>query len=127
MTLVKLLALALLTAVLALLLRESGAKLAALVSLTGGLALLFYALSRYAAPIASLREMAENAGLAESFSAVLRMLAVGCLTRLASDLCRDMREATLASRVEFCGRAELLLLCLPSLKELFTLAAEVLS
>lgn len=120
-------ALAVLSAALSLVLRDAGAKGAAFVSLTGGLALLFYALSRYAAPIAALRELATRAGLSESFSSVLRMLAVGCLSKLAGDLCRDMGEASLGARIELCGRAEILLLCLPLVEELCTLATEVLS
>ena len=58
MSLVQLAALAVLSAALSLVLRDAGAKGAAFVSLTGGLALLFYALSRYAAPIVAAIVMA---------------------------------------------------------------------
>ena len=127
MSLTQICALGILAAALTYVLRSCGAKGAAMVPLTGGLALLFYALSRYAAPIAALRELAEGAGLGEPFSAVLRMLAVGCLCRLSGDLCRDMGEATLGALIELCGRIEILLLCLPLAEELIRLATEVLS
>lgn len=126
MTLLQLAGLAVLFAALSSVIKECGARGGALVSLVGGLALLFYALSRYAAPIVFLREMAEETGVAEGFSAVLRMMAVGCITRIAGDVCRDMGETTLASRVELCGRAEILLLALPIFKELCVLATELL-
>lgn len=126
MTLLQLAGLAVLFAALASVVKQCGAQSGKLVSLVGGLALFFYALSRYAAPVAFLREMAEDAGMAEGFSAVLRMMAVGCITHISGDVCRDMGEATLAARVELCGRAEILLLSLPLLKDLCTLAFEVL-
>ena len=126
MTLLQLAGLGVLFAALASAVKECGARSGVLVSLVGGLALLFYAISRYAAPIAFLREMAEEAGMAEGFSSVLRMMAVGCITRISGDVCRDMGEATLAARVELCGRAEILLLSLPLLEELCSLAMEVL-
>ena len=73
------------------------------------------------------RALAEQAGLSESFSSLLRMMAIGCLARLGGDLCRDMGETSLATRLELCGRVEILLLCLPLVEELCILAAGVLS
>ena len=69
-------ALAILVASLASVLKECGARGALPVSLAGGLALFFFVLLRYAEPLAFLRSLAEQAGLAEGFSAVLRMMAV---------------------------------------------------
>lgn len=125
MSVAEICALAVLAAALAWLLRATGAKGAAAVPLTGGLALAFFALYRYREPVAAILEMAEKAGVRASVDAVLRMLAVGCLSTVAADVCRDMGEATLAARVELCGRAEILLLCLPFLLELFSLSLEV--
>ena len=49
------------------------------------------------------------------------VIADNCTDRTA-DVCREMGESTLGARVEMCGRAEILLLCLPFLLELFSLA-----
>ncbi len=114
-----------LCAALGWLLRTYGAKLAPAVTLIGGLALLGAALYRYRQPIDALREMAAAGGMTGALSAVLRMMAVALLTTLAADICRDLGEASLATRVEFFGRAEVLLLCMPFLLELFSLALEV--
>lgn len=126
MTVFQAAALAILVASLSSVLKECGARGALPVSLTGGLALFFFVFFRYAEPLAFLRTLAEEAGLAEGFSAILRMMAVGCITHIAGDTCRDMGEASLAARVELCGRAEILLLSLPLVKELVALAQEVL-
>ena len=127
MSFLSLCACAVLFAALALILRDAGAKGAPLVTLTGGLAFLFYAFTRYREPINALRELAEGAGLSTSFSSLFKMLAVACLAHIAAELCRDMGEGTIASRIELCGRIEILLLALPLFIELCTLAREVLS
>lgn len=127
MSFLQLSAAAVLFAALCLILRESGSRASGLVALAGGLALLTYAISRYKEPIAALVRLAEEAGLAGSFAALLKMLAVALLAHLAAELCRDMGEGTLASRIELCGRVEILLLCLPLFLELCTLAREVLA
>ena len=122
MTIYQLCALAVLVAALTWILKTAGAKGAAAVPLTGGLALVFFAVYRYREPIAALMTLAETAGIRTSMEMVLRMMAVGYLSTFAADICRDMGEGTLAARVELCGRAEILLLCLPFLLELFSLA-----
>lgn len=114
--------LAILCAALALLLKTAGAKPASAIPLTGGVLLSLFSLYRYEKPIATLLQLAEEAGVSASLGAILKMLAVGCLTTLAADICRDMGELSLGARVEACGRAEILLLCLPFITELFTLA-----
>ena len=90
-----------------------------------GLALLVYALSRYSEPLALLAELAEKGGLSDLLSSVLRMLGIGLLSAFFADVCRDLGEGTLASRIELCGRIEIVLLCLPFLDELLSLASEV--
>ena len=119
--------LSLLAAALAMLLRAASVKHAPLLSLCGGSLLLLFALDRYKTPIRAMMEMAEEAGISASVEVVLRMLALGMLSSFAADLCREMGEPTLAARVELCGRAEILLLCLPFLDELFSLAIGLVS
>lgn len=127
MTLLQLCAAALLLAAMTWLLKTAGAKMAGALPLLGGVGLFAYAIYRYREPIEALREMASAAGVDASLNAVLRMLAVGCLSAIAADLCRDMGEGGLAARIELCGRAEILLLCLPFLLELFQTAMEVVA
>ncbi len=118
-------AVAVLLSMLLYILRASGGKNAAAVSLFGGVLFLSYALVRYKEPLAALREMAEKANLATEAGQLLRILAVCFLCGIAADACREMGEGTLASRVEFVGRAEILLLSLPFLLDIVAAAVEV--
>ena len=127
MTLLQICGLSFLAAGLGWILRATGSKAAPAVPLMAGLCLCGIGLSRLAAPLAEVRAMAESGGFSDEFSALCRMLAVGYLTQMTSDICRDMGDATLSARVELCGRAEILLLCLPFLRTLYALATEALS
>ena len=120
-------ALALLAAMLSYLLRTAGSRLAVLVSLCGGLALLALTLARYREPIAALREMAERTGAGEEVRQIFKMLSVGMVCAAGADTCRDLGEATLAARLEFFGRGEILLLALPFLLRLFSFAWEAMA
>lgn len=117
--------LALLSAALGYLIKPLSPRLALFPPLFCGLALFGFALFRYREPLALLSELAESGGLSDSLSSILRMLGIGALTAFTADVCRDLGEATLASRVELCGRVEILLLSLPFLTELLSLAVEV--
>ena len=120
-------AMAVLAAALGGLLKTAGARHAGAVSLAAGLFLSLFAISRYREPVRAMLEMAEQAGVRAAVAAILKMMAVGCLSTIAADICRDMGEATMGARIELCGRAEIVLLCLPFLLELFSVALEVVS
>jgi stage III sporulation protein AD len=74
-----------------------------------------------------LGELCTDVGMGEMASLLIRGLGVALLTQLCADLCRQSGEASLAGGVELAGKAELLLLCLPLLKELIVIAQELLS
>lgn len=125
MSLYQLIGLALLSAALGYLLKALSPRLALFPPLFCGLALLIFAVTRYAEPISLLGDLAELGGLSDALDTILRMLAIGLLSAFTADVCRDLGEATLGARVELCGRVEILLLCLPYLSELLSLALEV--
>ena len=61
----------------------------------------------------------------ETVSVVLRALGVAWMTSAAGEICRGTGEAQLASWLETAGRAELLVLSLPLLRDLMSLAGLV--
>ena len=126
MSVLQIAAACLLVACLAYTLRTVGARGAATVSLVGGLFLLTLTLPRLAEPIAALAEMAERADLSAEVSVLMRILFVGLLGSVAAGACRDVGEGGVADRLEMLVRAEILLLSLPFLLEVFSLACEVI-
>ena len=58
---------------------------------------------------------------------LFKSMGISLLSSTAADLCRDMGEGSIASKLELLGRCEIVALSLPLLKELLTLAEELMS
>ena len=123
MTLIKLCGVCLLLAALSLTLRDAGGKLAPLVGVFGGVALLFALLPRYQPIIDLLSGLSEDPVFSSALSLGLRAVGLCVLVEVTAGILRDMGEGGLAARLEWCGRLELILLALPTVGELLTVAS----
>lgn len=63
-------------------------------------------------------ELIANSELGEWSSLLLGAFGIALLSHLTSEICRDCGEPSIGSYVELVGKAEILLLCLPLIKEL---------
>lgn len=115
---------ALLAAVLAFVLRESKSPLAPFIGILSGIALLLFAVSRLAEGeiFSTLRTLADKT----ETQIVFKVLAVGLLSEICADTCEELGTPALAKRIVFFGNVEILLLIFPILKELLSLAEEML-
>ena len=125
MTLLRLCGLALVAACMVLSLRETGGRLGPLVTLAGGLALLSFVFLRYREVLETLSSLGGGVG-GEAISLGVRVVGLAAITEVTAGVCRDLGEASLATKVEWCGRAEILAVSLPSLVRLLSLAASLL-
>lgn len=73
-----------------------------------------------------LRGGVEALGLWQYASIPLRALGIGLLTHVCAGICRDLGEGGIGDWVEIAGKAEILLLCLPLLKEILEDASALL-
>ena len=64
-------------------------------------------------------------GQSALFKTLAKTMGVAFLVETVSDICRDLGQETIADRLIFFGKTEILLLSLPLVKELLTLASEV--
>ena len=122
MSLLKLCGLVILSAVLLLLLREMGGKLAPLGAATAGVMLLLLLIERYREVFRFLLELSGGELLSSVLSFSLRVLGLALLTEITAGICRDLGEGGLATRLEWCGRAEILVVSLPTLSRILELA-----
>ena len=118
---------ALLLALLAFSLREAGVKGAQFVLLSAGLLAIFPVLERLMSLLAFFREFSERSAAAPYFGAVMKVMSIGYITHFSAESCRESGAATLASRVELCGQLETVLVCMPYIEELLSLALSALS
>lgn len=63
----------------------------------------------------------------EYFPVMLKGLSIAFICECACDICRDCGESSIASKVEFAGKIELLLLSLPLLRSVIDLSRNMLS
>ena len=122
MTLLQILGLAVLSSMLLLLLSEKAAGFRPLLLAASGVLLLMWFVFRISPAFQLLGGYLQEYSMDESGGLLLKALAVGYLTELGGDTCRDLGAEGIAKKLELCGRAELLLLSLPALSELLTVA-----
>ncbi|MDD4773799.1 MAG: SpoIIIAC/SpoIIIAD family protein [Eubacteriales bacterium] len=76
--------------------------------------------------IAYIREITSDSLLAPYTGTLLKALGIGMVTQTTAEICRDSEENAIAGKVEFLGKAEIVLLSLPLLGELLDLAGRVM-
>lgn len=106
-------------------LRDTGTRMAPYALAVGGGAVALFALSRLGGPLAAFTALVENSPLSEHASVLLRGVGIAYVTKLGGDTCRDLGAETVANRLEFCGRAEVILLALPYVTELIAWATHL--
>ena len=107
-----------------LLVRETGGRLGALVSLSGGVVLLLLFFPRIETLLSEIGSIGA-VGESEWLRPLLRILAVGYTVEIGADLCRELGEPGCASRLELCGKIEIFLLAMPSFLSLLSLAVSL--
>ena len=118
----RLIGIACLTALSALILREQNGKIVPLVSLSGLLFLLLHLVRRFGGAVAVFCDLAERSAMSPYLGTLLKVLACGYLSEIGADLLRELGSPSAASAIENIGRVEILLLCLPEFVSLTELA-----
>lgn len=113
------------TAFLTLILKEQNSGMHRLVSVTGTVIAGLFAVQC----ISPIIEYSNSLGSisSELLSLLIRVLGVSYLTEFAVSVCKDTGETSLATGVELCGKAEILVLSLPLFKQLMELCTGLFS
>ncbi len=120
MEIAKLCAAAIIAAVLNLIIRRTLPEFAPLVSIASCLVLAYIAISSLVPTVEYLFDFSNSVSPEYSgyFTVMLKALGIFLAVQTAADICRDMGEAATAQKLELAGKAELLILALPLIKEL---------
>ena len=117
---------AVMAAVLVFLLREAGFRGAKIVGIIATVGLGAYAIS-------AVGELSHGFGAAyfgkeieEGAQLVLKIIGTGYVFGICADICRELGESGLATGVLAVGRVEILLLSLPTLREIIGLGIELM-
>lgn len=108
------------------LLRAWKSELSPLIKCSILLLLVTAALGRASPLFSFLFELAERYSTGDSFSTLWRGTGIALAFSIAALLCREGKEDGIADGLELFGKVELLLLSLPALSELLSLAEQLL-
>lgn len=111
-------------AFLTVLLRQYRPELALAVGVAAGVGISVAVILTLSEPLAYVKETLTRAGMDGGTALLLiKSLGICLLTQFTAELCRDAGESGMASRAELGGKAALLLLLLPLLRQIGELAA----
>ncbi len=129
MDIIKLCGIAIIAAIFNIMIRRERPEFAFAVSTVSGVILLLCAVSALSPVLDFIREMSLSVSqdYVGYFSLMMKALGVSVIVSAASDSCRDMGETGAAKKLEFAGKAQLLLLALPLLRDISSLAIELAS
>ena len=88
-----------------------------------GLVLLFGELPGFFSEMSKLSSAWEALG--ESATAIFKIIGVGYLFGISSEICRELGESGIASALSLVGRFEIITVALPFISEIFTLATSL--
>ena len=127
MEITSLIALCIITALLALSLRGQRPEFAMLLSLGCGVFVLLNLLGQMKGILSGLeRVMTGLSGQSDLTGIILKALGICIVAELGSQCCRDAGEAAIAAKVELAAKTALVLMCMPVFTQLLETAGELL-
>ena len=127
MDIFKILAIAVLTCVASLIVKQVKPDFANLVSLAGGVVILLLLINYISNILDVFRDLIDKANLSPTlFSSVLKIVGIGYLTEFTANLCQDTGNSSLASKVGLAGKIIILFLALPIITNLLDVIMGIL-
>lgn len=127
MEIFQLVGIAFITAVTALLLKETKPELSFAVTVTGSIILLLFAFELFRGSISIFNRIAETTGIKSSMvKIILKMVGIGYLVEFSAGILSDFGQNSVADKLVFCGKILLLILAIPILESVLTLINKLL-
>ena len=126
--------------VLSFIFKEIKKEYSVMIMIAGGIIITLWGLAKVYPVINYMRELTDlndlnssgnsnnNAGgISEYFAVIMKVLGVSFIVQTGADICRDFGEPSIASKVEFAGKAVILVTVLPVLRSVIGMGIELLS
>lgn len=114
MEIFKILAICLISALLAIVIKQQKGEYALVVALAGGAVVILYVLKGVFEPIEYIKARLLSCGVkTEYFAVALKALGIGYVTGFIADACRDSGQASLAAKAELAGKCAIFILSVP--------------
>ncbi len=127
MEIFQLVGIAFITAVAALILKNTKPELAFAVTVTGSIILLLFTFEMLKSSLAIFQKIAETTGLDSSLIKILlKMVGIGYLVEFSAGVLNDFGQNSVADKLVFCGKVIVLILAIPILESVLTLISRLL-
>ena len=117
---------ALLVTILAFVFREIKKEYSVLLLVAGGIIITLWGIVQIRPVMDYIRELTDAGGVSEYFSVILKVLGISFVVQTGADICRDFGEASIASKIEFAGKAVILAAVLPVLRSVIDMGLGLL-
>lgn len=127
MDIFKILALAILTCIATIIVRQVKPDFASIVAIAGGVVILLFVLNYLGDVLAVFQNIISKTGLSPTlFSTILKIVGIGYLTEFTANLCNDSGNSSLATKVGLAGKIIILFVSLPIITNLIEIIMEIL-
>ena len=123
----KILGIALFVVILSFVFKELKKEYSAMLLAAGGIIIILWGLSKIYPVVGYMRELADSSAVSEYFSVILKVLGISFIVQIGADICRDFGESSIASKIEFAGKAVILATVLPLLRTVISMSIELLA
>lgn len=128
MEIFKILAICIITAVLAVVLKQQKGEYSLMVALAGGTVVILYIIKGVLSPIEYINDRLLKSGInTEYFAVALKALGISYVTGFIADICRDSGQASLASKAELAGKCAIFIISVPLIGAVLDTALSLLA
>lgn len=127
MTVVKIVLFAVLCAVCILVLKTQKSPIAQLLGAMCCVVLAVYIIGENNALFSEMRALLDESGYTAYAKTLVKALGVALVCEMGADVCRELGEAGVASKIELAGKIEILVLALPIARDLLSSARGLVS
>ena len=125
-TLIKIVAIGLVTCFAMLLIKPVKADFALMVGIVGGIIILSLIVNFLSSVLSTINSIILKTGLSQNvFSLVLKVVGIGYLTEFAASLCYDCGSGSLADKMLFAGKIVLLVISMPIVMDILNIIMEL--
>ena len=117
---------ALLVAVLSFVFKELKKEYSVLLVVAGGIIITLWGIMQIRPVMNYIRELTYMGEIDEYFSVILKVLGISFIVQIGADISRDLGEASIASKIEFAGKAAILVVVLPVLRSVISMGLGLL-
>lgn len=127
MDIFKILAIAILTCIATIIVKQVKPDFASIVAIAGGVVILLFVLTYLGDIFGVFKDLVKQTGLSPTlFSTILKIIGIGYLTEFTVNLCNDSGNSSLASKVGLAGKVIILFVSLPIVTNLIEIIVEIL-